>query len=587
MAFFEMWPARSTPNFAPAGARRTTAKDFEYTLYPSLTIEVGASEEIALRGEFEGAARLNVEAVEGKFVKVDFVRDVVMQQLRVFRLTAKSQGATRIDALRPNTPLKDGEFRLSSSAAASLELVVTDKNAVADVPSSDVIGGFMEGISGYSSVSMKLLKVKFLAQAMLPAHAGELRLGIAFQKGVLQGLQDGLTSFAEALKGVGQFMTDAAFRDALAKRVADLIGPCTDVILLVQGRPQAYITALMGNGKAIGKVLGEELGKEAIAQIEKKSAAELSEWMGRLVGLVAFEIILQAVTELIGVGAVAVVSRIAGEGAGLFRRIVPRLRPLLRVLEDAKAMLASKLAARGVTAARTLDSGVIRLLQALRLESVSGITAAERASVEALDAAAWRRVTDYAATNRNPFSVKGKLAEEVFRKAASFRTIADEVAGAAAQRGIRRDAIRFVDATGRAPSATSAGSVGELTDGMFVAEHEGKLHILGVVESKSPSNLRELAAKGSEFLGQPEWDFERLRQVPTKVDGVWWEPRNVVVSRRSTIWYGVSPQGTALSDRQIIRIQQGLPGFSQVPNVVSDGVLNEIARRIVAQAAAP
>jgi hypothetical protein len=120
---------------------------------------------------------------------------------------------------------------------------------------------------------------------------------------------------------------------------------------------------------------------------------------------------------------------------------------------------------------------------------------------------------------------------------------------------------------------------------MFVAEHDGKLHILGVVESKSPSNLRELAAKNvdgkAEFLGQPEWDFERMRQVPTKIEGRWYNPNEIVVSRNSTLWFGVTPAGKSLSTSSTQRIQGGLPNFTANRNVVSDAVMNELATRVV------
>ena len=120
---------------------------------------------------------------------------------------------------------------------------------------------------------------------------------------------------------------------------------------------------------------------------------------------------------------------------------------------------------------------------------------------------------------------------------------------------------------------------------MFVAEHEGKLHILVVIESKSPSNVGELAAKRvggrAEFLGQPEMDFERLRQVPTQVGDRWYQPRDVVVSRHSTLWIGVTPAGGGLSGRAVGRIQAGISTFSQTGSVVRDGVMNELARRVL------
>ncbi|MBR1155224.1 hypothetical protein [Bradyrhizobium sp. JYMT SZCCT0428] len=240
--------------------------------------------------------------------------------------------------------------------------------------------------------------------------------------------------------------------------------------------------------------------------------------------------------------------------------------------------------AKPVPAAGAASKGTVASLQ---LDTVSGINSTERTAMEALDEGAWTRINDYAKGNKNVYSVKGKIAEEVFRVGSKFTEFKQQVLQLAKQRGIPDNAIRFIgDASGRTPTRVGMGSVGELTDGMFVAEHEGKLHVLGVIESKSPSNLGELAAKKAggktEFLGQLEWDFERLKEVPTKVGEHWYQPENVVVSRRSTAWMGVTPAEKNLSKAAAGRIQAGLPNFSSVQNIVRDEILNEISRRILA-----
>ncbi|WP_194470264.1 hypothetical protein [Bradyrhizobium sp. CCBAU 51753] len=250
----------------------------------------------------------------------------------------------------------------------------------------------------------------------------------------------------------------------------------------------------------------------------------------------------------------------------------------------AEAAEAAAAKAKAPVAAAAATKGTAASLQ---LETITGINSTERAAVEALDEAAWNRIKGYAKSNKNPFSVKGKIGEEIFRVSNKFAEFKQQVLQLAKQRGIPEDAIRFVgDASGRTPTRVSMGSVGELTDGMFVAERDGKLHILGVVESKSPSNMAELAAKRvdgkAEFLGQAEWDFERLRQVPTKVGEHWYQPRDVIVHRNSTAWMGVTPAEKSLSKAALGRIQKGLPNFTAVQNIVRDEVMNEIARRILA-----
>jgi hypothetical protein len=102
------------------------------------------------------------------------------------------------------------------------------------------------------------------------------------------------------------------------------------------------LAPLVANAKAIGRTLGDELGREITEQTANKSAGELCEWAGRLVGLVLFEVIMQIATDLVGIGVVQGAKWI-GEGASMVGRLLPRLKPLFTALEDLKTVLRAKL----------------------------------------------------------------------------------------------------------------------------------------------------------------------------------------------------------------------------------------------------
>jgi hypothetical protein len=225
-------------------------------------------------------------------------------------------------------------------------------------------------------------------------------------------------------------------------------------------------------------------------------------------------------------------------------------------------------------------------LSIAQLEGIPNIRAAEIQALRRLSPDAWSRWRQYARTNRYVFSVKGKIAEEVYLSSGSYNSRQQEAVQIAATLSIPASSVKFTqDVRGQSPTRTSSGAPQELGDGMWYAVHEGKLYVLVMIESKSPSNKAELAHrisdKKSEYLGQPGWDFERLRELPVIVDGRTFAPEDVRVSRNVTRWVGVLPQGKTLSARSLsdVRAQLKTIGIDNID--VSDSVLNAVARLLI------
>ncbi|MEP6832320.1 MAG: hypothetical protein ABJB74_02955 [Gemmatimonas sp.] len=225
-------------------------------------------------------------------------------------------------------------------------------------------------------------------------------------------------------------------------------------------------------------------------------------------------------------------------------------------------------------------------ISAQQLATIPNIAPGEIQLLLTIPAAGWLQLFQYASSNRNPYSVKGKIAEVVYLGGSMFAARMQQAIQVAARLGISAEAVQFTtDVRGEAPTRTSSGGNRELTDGMFYAVRNGKLYVLGVVESKSPGNLAELAHKISggkrESLGQPGWDFERLREVPTTVNGQTFGAGDVVVSRTFTRWIGVIPKSATLSPRSLNAVRAQVANVD-VDNVeVSDDVLNALARLII------
>jgi hypothetical protein len=223
-----------------------------------------------------------------------------------------------------------------------------------------------------------------------------------------------------------------------------------------------------------------------------------------------------------------------------------------------------------------------------QLATVPHINAGEIQSLQRISAPGWARITLYATGNRNEFSVKGKIGEELYFASAASQARRDEAVQLAASLNFAADEVQFsTDVRGQTPSRTSSEGSGELGDGMYYAIRNGYLYVLAVVESKSPSNKRELSRKASEgeseHAGQPGWDFERFREVPTTVNGQTFEPGRVLISRTHTRWIGVLPHRQSLGTRSVSHIRTQLPNFQMDNLDVRDSVLNDLARWIISR----
>jgi hypothetical protein len=223
-----------------------------------------------------------------------------------------------------------------------------------------------------------------------------------------------------------------------------------------------------------------------------------------------------------------------------------------------------------------------RFADRLALKTISGITEAEQAVLSKLDEDSWTRILTYATSNRNVFSVKGKIAEELITHAPKFADAMQQAITRAEKMNIPAKAVQFVrDIRGLAPTAIGSGKFEELTDGAIVAIVGDRVHFLTVVESKSPHNLRELARKPGEFLGQIGWDFERLQTLPVMINGRIFQPSQIVISRHTTEWLGAVPAGLTHTKGQLEAIRQGFPGYQFFQGLVRNEILDAIAARLI------
>ncbi len=233
------------------------------------------------------------------------------------------------------------------------------------------------------------------------------------------------------------------------------------------------------------------------------------------------------------------------------------------------------------------------LVEKLQLGKIRKILPAEIKALSNLSFDAWQRLMQYALRNKNIFSIKGKIAEELFFGAETFNKLYKEAIEQAAKEGIPASEVKFIrELEGIAPTATSGGTWQELTDGVFVAiikdpggvAEKDVLRVLGVLESKSPSNMIDLAKKDREFLGQIAMDFERFSELPVKIITESGErifpPKQVVISRTGTKWTGIAPPGKQLSPKTIAHIREGVGSFTMVSGPVADEVLNIVAKKL-------
>jgi hypothetical protein len=148
--------------------------------------------------------------------------------------------------------------------------------------------------------------------------------------------------------------------------------------------------------------------------------------------------------------------------------------------------------------------------------------------------------------------IKGKIAERLISFLPEARRALSEARGRALREGIDPRSVKF---TRNVKGVHHDGVDRQLTDGVIYGRTKtGKVRILNVFESKARSGLRDVAVRRGGDLGQIARDFERLRQLPLKIDNEYVQPSNVQVSRNRTAWTVFLPRGvkpTAGETREI------------------------------------
>lgn len=150
--------------------------------------------------------------------------------------------------------------------------------------------------------------------------------------------------------------------------------------------------------------------------------------------------------------------------------------------------------------------------------------------------------------------VKGKIAERLMSFMPQARQAMAEARTRAAREGIDPGSVKF---TRNVKGVHNDGVDRQLTDGVIYGRTKsGKVRILNVFESKARSGLRDVAVRAGGDLGQIARDFERLRELPLKIDNQYVQPSNVLVSRRHTAWTVFAPRGVAPTPAETNEIRQ-------------------------------
>jgi len=359
MANFQIWPPRSDSNFdehGPVPEAGTALPGRAGFFSQQLRLNLQETTLISLDAQPTGV-KLVLKPREQNVVKVERDHEESITS-SIFKFAGLGKGQTRVEAMLPETSVPPGTVRFAGPYAT---LFVTVRDPLEIAPNSDFIGGFIEGLAKYKEPSIAKLRAKFLSSPdiLLPAFA----LAPAVQLGILEGLKQGMESFLELLKGAKNFLFDADFRDKIIERAAEMLPAWIDLIAALRADPSKFITTVLANGNAIGKELGDILGKDIDDGIANRSAADICRWAGKFVGLVLFEVILGIVIEIIGLG-VAQAAKWIGEGARIVSELLRRinLKRLFGALEELKGLLR----ARFGRFARTIEEGLEAVEQLLR-----------------------------------------------------------------------------------------------------------------------------------------------------------------------------------------------------------------------------
>jgi hypothetical protein len=151
-------------------------------------------------------------------------------------------------------------------------------------------------------------------------------------------------------------------------------------------------------------------------------------------------------------------------------------------------------------------------------------------------------------------AVKGKLAERLSTRTPQAHAALAEAKARALQEGIDPSSIKF---TRNVRGVHHDGVDRLLTDGVIYGRtKDGKIRIFNVFETKARSSVRDVALRARKDLGQIARNFERLRQLPLKIDGQYVQPERVLVSRAKTAWTVFSPRGTKPTPLEAHEVRQ-------------------------------
>lgn len=217
--------------------------------------------------------------------------------------------------------------------------------------------------------------------------------------------------------------------------------------------------------------------------------------------------------------------------------------------------------------------------------------------LQALRRDQWAEVIDFAEVNKNRFSLKGVLAEQLIESNRNFAGLHERI-----RRELQADprwdlsTLQYVRrAKGKAPTRLAPGKFEDLADGLIVVKAKDRnaqqqIFIAAVIEAKSPTTTGGLVSRGGEELGQIGWDFERIRQNPIELEletapgrreRLIYAQNAVEVSRQRTAWVIVLPRDVSLPEKQLKRLKQIVRLEPEWQHAVRDVELQRIADSIV------
>jgi hypothetical protein len=349
MARFEPWPESTIPNFTantapqPGVSQLNNARSF---FMSQLKLETEQVLSICIR-----ESSLTILEVRSDNPRVaDVALQFVLGNTPVYRVTAKQASGTALI-----------QARISSADVASLaDLRVTvelskdrakqavkflDPNHLAD----EFAAGFREGLATINpggDVDIVNRKIR----------ADVTGFYFGYVKGCIVGFIEGLKSLVEliwSLLKIGLNFTlpglivnsvrlavDPAFREqikakaAWAKSVADAANAAAKEFYddQTQGSNKFEL-----NTRVAGSQLGRALAQEIDGGVAKKTASQMGEWVGWIVGRVVFEVVFLMFTAGLGQGARGGLA--VGEGGGIIARMLPRLRSFLEGLPALRRLI--------------------------------------------------------------------------------------------------------------------------------------------------------------------------------------------------------------------------------------------------------